>query len=275
MSEVKRREWLDVTRLDFRHVYRSPLIEILIVLFIYFSFNAVYNWMYWTISFTVGFGIETTEIFLPYINIITTFEVAQALEQLWAMVVFIVPLLVAFTTARAFEDNSLRTILSYPVKRWQLLLMRTIVPTVIIGTCITLSVLLAVFLMVPAPWNIGACVLLFGAFWLALLMVVVSTVFLAVIMRRMIISALGGVAVWFSLLSVSYYISTPEILRWIGNPIIFIASYVYGGAPSNLLPIIPSGVPTTEAVFGFVVLISVVVVLLLSLSVWLFKKMEV
>jgi hypothetical protein len=275
MSKVKRREWLDVTRLDFRHTYRSPIVEILIVLFLYFSFNAVFSWTNWTLSFVVGVGIEPTEIFLPYVNMITTFEVAQGLEQLWAMVIFIVPLLVAFTTAKSFEDNSFRTVLSYPVKRWQLLIMRTIVPTVIIGTCITFSVLLAVFLMIPAPWNIGACVLLFCVFWLALLVVITSTVFLAVITRRMIVSALGGVAVWFSLMTSSYSITTPEILRWIGNPITFIARYVYGGDSNDIFPIIPSTVPTTETVLGIITLLSVMVVLLLSLSVWLFKRMEV
>jgi hypothetical protein len=275
MSKAKRREWLDVTRLDFRHTYRSPLVEILIVLFLYFSFNAVSNWMNWTLFFTVGVGIDPTEIFLPYVNIFTTFTVAQALEQLWAMLIFIVPLLVAFTTAKSFEDNSFRTILSYPVKRWQLLIMRTIVPTVIIGTCVTFSVLLAVFLMIPAPWNLGACVLLFGVFWLALLMIITSTVFLAVITKRMIVSALGGVAVWFSLMSSSYSIATPEILRWIGNPMIFISRYVYGESFDGILPIISSTVPTTEIVLSFVALLSVLIVLFLSLSVWLFKRMEV
>lgn len=275
MSRVKRREWLDVTRLDFRHTYRSPLVEILIVVFLYFSFNAVSNWMGRTLSFTGGAGIESTEIFLPYVNIFTTFEVAQALEQLWAMLIFIVPLLVAFTTAKSFEDNSFRTILSYPVKRWQLLIMRTVVPAVIIGTCITFSVLLAVLLMVPAPWNLGACILLFGVFWLALLMIITSTVFLAIITKRMIVSALGGVVVWFSLMSSSYSIATPEILRWIGNPMIFISRYVYGADFDGILPIIPSAVPTTEIMLSFVALLSVLIVLCLALSVWLFKRMEV
>lgn len=275
MSKIKRREWLDVTRLDFRHTYRSPLIEILIVLFLYFSFNAVFNWTHWTYSFVVGAGIESAERFLPYVNIITTFEVAQALEQSWVMVVFIVPLLVAYTTAKSFEDNSFRTILSYPVKRWQLLIMRAVVPTIIIGTCVTFSTILAVLLIIPAPWNIGGCFLLFGVFWLATLIVIISTLLLSVITRRMIVSALGGVAVWFTLMSSSYSIATPEILRWIGNPVEVIANYIYGEDFNGILPRIQNSAPTTDAVLGLIVLLSVIVVLLLSLSVWLFKRMEV
>jgi hypothetical protein len=271
MSEVNRREWLDVTRLDFRHVYRSPLVEILIVLFLYISVNVARN--VGNNSIYTGFG--ETDNFLLFVDFVTNFVFSTALEQLWMTLLFVIPLLVAFTTARALEDGSFRTILSYPIKRWHLLVMRVIIPTVIVGTCATVSVFLAVFLMIPAPWHIGSLFLLLSIFWLALLMVCASIVFLAVLTKRMIVTALGGAAVWFSLASASYMTGTPEILKWIGNPIMYMASYIYGEEIPPSFPIWLASVPTTEAVLGFVGLVSAVIVLLLLLSVWLFKRMEV
>ena len=112
MSKVKGREWLDMTRLDFRHTFRSPLVEILIALFLYVSVSSVQNIQ--NISTNTGFG--GTDNFLLYINSVTNLAFSKAVEALWMTLVFIVPPLVAFTTAKAFEDGSLRTILSYPIK---------------------------------------------------------------------------------------------------------------------------------------------------------------
>jgi hypothetical protein len=277
MSQVKRREWLDVTRLDFRHAYRSPLVEVLIALFLYISISTVYSWANGTLpSFTHGIGSGSADRVLFYTSIVTTFVISKALEQLWVMAIFTGPPLVAFATARAFEDNSLRAILSYPVKRWHLLLMRTIVPTIIMGTCVTFSVLLVVFLMIPAPWNIETCILLFGMFWLMLLMLNASTIFLAVLTRRMVVSAVVGCGAWFSLQLASTTTSTaPVILRCIGNPIVFIASYVFGEGSNEILPWLSGDTATISMVVGSLCLISVMIVLFLSLSMWLFKRAEV
>lgn len=271
MSKIKRREWLDMTRLDFRHTFRSPLVEILIALFLYVSVSSVANIQ--NISTNTGFG--GTDNFLLYINSMTNLAFSKAVEALWMTLVFIVPPLVAFTTAKAFEDGSLRTILSYPIKRWHLLVMRIIVPTVIVGACGTFSIILVVSLMIPAPWNIGALSIFLGIFWLMLLMLCSSIIFIAVLARRMIVAAVGGVAVWFGLVYSAPMDGIPEILKWIGNPFSYITRYILGEEFYPSFPIMMGSVPTTEAVLGFIGFVLVVIILLNSLSILLFKKMEV
>ncbi|MHA1970684.1 MAG: hypothetical protein ACTSXE_02425 [Candidatus Thorarchaeota archaeon] len=270
MSNNRKREWLDVTRLEFRHSYRSPLVEFITVFFLYIAFSATYAWAsrpLWigTIPGPTWNGTAQIDYFQSFMNSISTTTLVSSLDQLWAVIMFIMPLIVAFTTARSFEDGSLRTLLSYPVERTHLLLMRILVPFLIIGGISTLSVLLAQFLMVPAVIDIGAFLSYFGIFYLAIILVIASISLLAIVTKRMMATAVGGVAVWYGLLIFSWTSACPRVLFWIMNPIYMFSQYNLGG---ELAPVLG------DVLYTIGVMSVMVVVFILS-AIMLFKKVEV
>ncbi len=270
MTKARKREWWDVTRLEFRHSYRSPLVEYITIFFLYVSFSAANSITSYMNSIDtrpgpMWDGTNQIEYFLSYMNSITTIVFSTILEQLWMTILFIMPLIVAFTSARSFEDGSLRTLLSYPVKRSHLLIMRILVPVFIIGGISTFSALLALLLMVPAPLNIGVIMGFIGVFCMALFLSCASISLLAVLTKRMVTTAIGGVAVWFGLLTLSYMPWSPKIISWIANPTNMLSQYLSGG----------EGAPMMGDVLVTIGIMFTLVILFLCASVALFRKTEV
>jgi ABC-type transport system involved in multi-copper enzyme maturation permease subunit len=273
MPESRRGEWTGILRFDYRHMYRSPLIEILIAVSLYVSYGAALG----AHSYLLSVIADPThvEIFRSYTHYIATLMFWTSLERNWMLILFLLPLLVAFTTARSFEDGFFRTLLSYPVRRWQLLIMRTLIPVVVIGTISTLCSLLFVILVVPTPLNLAAILWLVGFFWLGLLMVGTSVVFLAVLFKRMILAAIGGVSIWYLILIISYDSGVPEILRWIASPVNLLGRYIGGDEIISQYIGLGSNVPVLMDVLQTAAVMGAISILLLVMSLLLFRRMEV
>lgn len=281
MSKNRRREWLDVTRLEAGHSYRFPLVEFITVLILYISFSAVYQIATMTHSMDtrpgpMWNGTSQIESILSYESTVSTFVFSRALEQLWMTLLFIAPMLIGFTTARAFEDGSLRTLLSYPVKRSHLMLMRILIPVLIFGTITTLSILLGLILLLPVQLDLGSILLLTGTYWLANLLLTSSVVFLSVVTKRMVIAAISGVAAWYGLLTLSYMPNVPAIVSWISNPVGLMQQYLLGGRDTPWRFIIGgSEAPLIGDVYLTFAIMALAIILFLVSSILLFRRMEV
>jgi len=281
MSKNRRREWLDVTLLEAGHSYRSPLVEYLTIFFLYISFSAVYGMAMMTQSVDtrpgpMWNGTSQIEYLLSYESTVSTFVLSSALERLWMTLLFITPMLIAYTTARAFEDGSLRTLLSYPVKRSHLLLMRTLIPYLIIGTLSTVSILLGLFLLLPVPLSLSSTLFLVGTYWFANLLLTSSVVFISVLTKRMMVSAIGGVAAWYGLLTLSYMPQVPAMVTWISNPVRLVYQHLLGGIGSPWRFIIGGGeTPLIGDVLLTFAVMAFVIGLFLMSSILLFRRMEV
>lgn len=281
MSKTRRREWLDVTRLEAANSYRSPLVECITVFFLYVSFSVVYQIAMMSQSMDIRpgpmwNGTSQVEYLVSYENTIATFAFSRALEQVWLTILFITPLLVALTTARAFEDGSLRTLLSYPVKRSHLLLMRTLVPFLFIGAISTIPILLALLLLLPAQLDISAILFLTGAYCMANLLITGSIVFLSVLTKRMVIAAVGGVASWYSLLTLSYMPQVPAIVSWISNPVSLVKRFILGGKNTPWQYVLGgNGTPLIGDIYFTFAIIAMATFAFLVSSMLLFRRMEV
>jgi hypothetical protein len=221
-------------------------------------------------------GTAVIDHFRSFMNSISTITLANSLEQLWLVIMFIMPLIIAFTTARSFEDGSLRTILSYPIERTHLLFMRILVPIFIIGGISTLSVLLAQLLMVPAAIDIGAFLGYFGVFYLAIILGITSITLLAIVTKRMMATAVGGVAVWYGLLMFSYTSASPRIISWIMNPINMFSHYISEGEGYTFFPYFSGGesAPMLGDVLFTIGVMSVMVVVFLLCTIMIFRRVE-
>jgi ABC-type transport system involved in multi-copper enzyme maturation permease subunit len=282
MDRSRRREWLDVTLLEASNAFRSPLFECIMVFFLYMAFSVVglisvqsqsmdlYPGPTWN-------GTSQIEYMLSYESTVATFALAQALGSMWVTSLFVVPLLIALTTAKAFEDGTLRTLLSYPVRRSHLLIMRTLVPFLIIGALTTLSTLLALFLMLPAPLDLAAILVLTGAYWMSVLLITSSIVLLSIVVKRMVIGAISGVALWYGLLSLSDLPQTPTIISWIINPVLMATRYTFVGkfTPWQNYWFGGSGTPLIGDIQFVFVMMALVSVILLGVAVTQFRRVEV
>lgn len=281
MSENRRREWLDVTRLEAEHSYRFPLAEFLIVLFVYISFTAIYLVLVspntigaepgpmWNGTIQVGY-------MTAYQQSLGTFVFSRALEQFWMTLLILVPLLVSYTTTKTFEDGSLRTLLSYPVRRSHLLLMRVLLPVLMLGSMTTVSALLALLILIPAPLDLGALLSLTSTYWLALLLLTCSVVFLSVLTRRMVITAIGGITLWFGLFSLGLLPDTHPIVTWVSNPVRLMRQHLLWEETSPWRHSVGgSAAPPIGDVFLMVSVVSLVIMVFLVVSIFVFRRMEV
>jgi ABC-type transport system involved in multi-copper enzyme maturation permease subunit len=280
MSKERRREWLDVTYLEAGNSYRYPLIEVITVFFLYLAFSAVYSlaMMQQLMDTTPGpmwNGTSQVDFLLSYEGTVSTFVLSSAIEQAWLVLMFLIPILIAYTTARAFEDGSLRTLLSYPVRRSHLLLMRTLVSVLIIGALTNFSIFLALFLFLPAPLDLVSVLFLIGTFWLAILFITSSVVFFSVLVKRMIVAAMGGVALWYGLLTLGYMPDAPPILQSLANPIRMMTRYILGSRDTPWRFIIGGETPLIGDVYLTLTVMALAIIFFLATSLLLFRRAEI
>jgi ABC-type transport system involved in multi-copper enzyme maturation permease subunit len=280
MSKERRREWLDVTYLEAGNSYRYPLIEVITVFFLYLAFSAVYSlaMMQQLMDTTPGpmwNGTSQVDFLLSYEGTVSTFVLSSAIEQAWLVLMFLIPILIAYTTARAFEDGSLRTLLSYPVRRSHLLLMRTLVSVLIIGALTNFSIFLALFLFLPAPLDLVSVLFLIGTFWLAILFITSSVVFFSVLVKRMIVAAMGGVALWYGLLTLGYMPDAPPILQSLANPIRMMTRYILGSRNTPWRFIIGGETPLIGDVYLTLTVMALAIIFFLATSLLLFRRAEI
>jgi hypothetical protein len=118
--------------------------------------------------------------------------------------------------------------------------------------------------MVPAAIDIGVFLSYFGIFYLAIILVIASISLLAIVTKRTMATAVGGVAVWYSLLIFSSSSVSLRALSWIMNPLYMFSQYLRGGEIAPMLG---------DVLFTIGVMSVMVVVFILS-AIMLFKKVE-
>jgi ABC-type transport system involved in multi-copper enzyme maturation permease subunit len=280
MSKERRREWLDVTYLEAGNSYRYPLIEVITIFFLYLAFSAVYSLAMMpqsmdTMPGPMWNGTSQVDFLLSYESTVSTFVLSSALEQAWLVLMFLMPILIAYTTARAFEDGSLRTLLSYPVRRSHLLLMRTLVSVLIIGGLTNFSIFLALFLFLPAPLGLVSVLSLIGTFWLAILFITSSVVFLSVLVKRMIVAAMGGVASWYGLLTLAYMPDASPIVQSLANPVRMMTRYILGNRNTPWRFILGGETPLIGDVYLTLAIMVLAIIIFLATSMLLFRRTEI
>jgi hypothetical protein len=155
---------------------------------------------------------------IEYVSHADLYSLSMPLISLVVLLMALIPLLSAFRVAGQLENDMFRIILSYPIKRRYLLIFKGI--QIILLTCvpITIGVLFILLLFNSMSIGIGSIVVLV-AFW-SLFFAILSTSFLlSIITRSSAKSAIGGMAIWFTLLIVSLFTHLPTALRGILNPV--------------------------------------------------------
>ncbi|TFG13432.1 hypothetical protein EU537_06070 [Candidatus Thorarchaeota archaeon] len=229
-------------------------------------------------GFKIGFLINPTsqwvsEIELDrvseYVRQAALYSLGMPLVSMTVLLMALIPLLSAFRVAGQLENDMFRITLSYPIKRLHLLILKAMQITLITCVPITLSVFVILSLYNSLSIGIGVIVILI-AFW-SLFFAILSTSFvLSIIAGSSAKSAIGGMALWFTLLGVSLFTHFPTVLRGTLNPV-NLAMYFFTNR--NMF-----GYQFTEVVF-MDVLVSIIGSFLLGLvtfllSIRLFERVE-
>ena len=197
---------------------------------------------------------------------------SSSLFNMTLLMIVIIPLLSAFRVAAPMESGLLRTILTYPVRRRDLLIFKGFEILMLVVLPITTGALIGIVLVDWLDIGLGS-LLLFLSFWSMAFTILSSSLLLSVTTGSTTKTAFSGIAIWIALYFVAAFTQMPVLLRGVLNPVSLAISY------SRNLSGAPFGLPFEGMVFsdvwGSIVINLLIGLFLLLMSVRFFRRVEV
>jgi hypothetical protein len=199
-------------------IYRFPVLELLIAFFFAISLNGVSAGLHpdtlipqedplvWGVSNSVGI-------------------LSVTVNQFTVILTFLTPMLVAFTIAKPFEDGSFRTLLSYPLTRFSLFSVNTILPIVLLGCLVNISVVVAILLFSYSFIEVSAILLSIASVFLYSFILGTFSTAIAVISRSTAVTSIGSIGVWFTLYSIAPILKNVTLAYVFVQPISSLGDY--------------------------------------------------
>jgi len=265
LSELKK-----LSRLELTLSYRFPAIEFLIAILVFSSGLGVLSIGMTSIGMNLDpdpyyNATQTTEHYTEHMMQKKTLAYVYALATCTNVLFFLIPLFVAFTVARPFEDGTLKTILSYPVNRSTLMSVRTLL--LLSLTIIPAIALSAVWTstLIPSDLNIGYAMIASIATLVSILMMYAISQFVAIISKKSSATVIVGMIFWIvvtTLISSPLY---PITLVTTLNPVYAVFNFIIGGEYAPTINDLIVGISSALAI----------ALCLLATSLKLFSKVEV
>lgn len=191
--------------------------------------------------------------------------------------VILIPLLVSYTTARGFETDTTKTFLSYPISRFQFLMLKTLSGICITGCISTLSIIFGSFVVGRFMTQLSILMAIIIGIWVLIIFIVSMTTFYAILLKSSIATSFLGIGTFF-LATISYiqlgwlkgYAYFPDSIRGILNPLLLVHEHLvrlYFDSP--LLP------PSFEDVMISITLCLIISTLVFVLTWKIFEHSEV
>ncbi len=254
-------------QIEMRMSYRFPVIEGLAVLiFLSPLWQAVAIWR------AVTFRPDALDSFFFAESGFSGLHLGSCMAGLTQLVPILVAVLVSFTAAKSFEDGYIQTLLTYPVERVTVLLVKLIGVIIIPAGLLTSSYLFSILFVIPqAPLFGHVSIMLLGV-WISILLFATLSMLVAVITQKVSATAIFGLAFGFVTPLLLSNPVIPNIVRVALHP--FDAAYIY---LANLSPNMMLDTEVTQLLdlqigFGISLMISLV---LLAITLWLFTRSEI
>ncbi|MHA2374478.1 MAG: hypothetical protein ACXAEB_15845, partial [Candidatus Thorarchaeota archaeon] len=244
-------------------VYGTSAILVYIVLIL--AFTPFLRGFAFIISFdNLGGNAELLENFFANVETMSLQTGLASINGLMQVLVILVPMLVAFSISKGFEDGTLRTFLSYPIGRTRLLAIKAGFAIALVGVPVNLALLATQLLLYPANTLSIDLLLLVLSFWLFILLIGSISTLISVTFKRVSLASMTGVGLWYSILILTLIgPETYESFLGVFNPINITIKFVIGYGP----------VAVDLAVsFVFNVLLSLIA---FALSIVLFRRAEI
>ncbi len=154
------------------------------------------------------------------------------------LLIIALPMLCAFRVAGPLENGVLKTMLSYPIRRQELLILKGIEIMALICLPTTMGSLAIIVLYNGLSVGIEF-LLVIVSFWTLAFTILSSSFLLSVITQSSAKAAFSGVALWAVLLLVGMFAKIPVVLRGIPNPVILTIGYFGGFSLGNQYDVAP------------------------------------
>jgi len=183
------------------------------------------------------------------------------------LLAILIPLLTSLSIANSYEDGTLKTFLTYPVRRFSLLAVKVSQVVILPGLVTTLASTMSIYIFIPEMISMmPEFVLLIGAMWIFILLLMSVTTLISVFSRRITVSAVGGIAFWYSIQLLLNLGGLPPVFSQVLNPLGTAITFVSATGSSTML--------FTELISSLVGALAAGI-LISSMSFFLFESAEI
>jgi ABC-type transport system involved in multi-copper enzyme maturation permease subunit len=254
-------------RIEMRMSYRFPVIEGLAALiFMTTIWAAVRIWQEASIS------PDTLERFIFAEFGFSRIHLGTLMFGLTQLLPILIPVLVSFTAAKSFEDGYIQTLLTYPVERVTVLLVKMICVIVIPAGLITSYYLFAILFVIPQSPLLGDVSIMFLGVWISIILFATLSMLVAVITKKVSATAIFGLAFGFVTPILLSDPAVPNIIRVVMDP--FGAAYRYIADRSTYMTLGTDMTPLIDIQIGFGISLMISLVVLIF-TLWLFTRSEI
>lgn len=190
---------LGMYRLEIDMSYPFPSIVGLLSLFIIAASVSLQSLPDYGMEISLPIGWDTTVLpqeLAAVIRIMTTRSATFSILNSFYILLFLVPLLIAFNLSLGFGNGQIRTLVSYPVGRMKLLLAKSGVVFILTTTAVTLGGIMSLVFFYPFTIDLVVLAQLLIPLWITVFLMTTSCVFIAVLSRSAPLTAVAGIGVW-------------------------------------------------------------------------------
>jgi ABC-type transport system involved in multi-copper enzyme maturation permease subunit len=271
MSENKN-DTINYIRLERNISYPFPTIVGILSIFIAIvAYSALTIGMYAReIYLAPGWNITAiSEELVESVNTVNTQAIVFPFLNCLYVVILLAPLLVAFNLAQGYGNGQIRTLLSCPIRRRTVLLLKSGFVVFLISISVTIGVVLSLLFFYPFSIESYSVLIMTGTFWITVFVITSTCTLLAVTSRSTRITAFVGVGLFLYTFTMINQPSMHPMVQYLFFPLIIALGHVYPEQPpiwlekTSLLDVfMGSG---SAILFGIALLI---------LSLFIFKRQE-
>jgi ABC-type transport system involved in multi-copper enzyme maturation permease subunit len=254
-------------QIEMRMSYRFPVIEGLAALIFLTPIEAaVLTWN------AVSINPDRLEYFVFAEFGFSGMHLGNLMFGLTHLLPILVPVLVSFTAAKSFEDGYIQTLLTYPVERVTVLLVKIICVIIIPAGLLTFTSLFAILFIIPQAPLLGHVSIMLLGVWISILLFAALSMLVAVITKKVSATAIFGLA--FGIVT-PILLNNPDIpnsIRVALDP--FGAAYRYIVNHSNYSMFSNEVTPLIDLQIGFGISLMISLVLL-AFTLWIFTRSEI
>ena len=254
-------------QIEMRMSYRFPVIEGLAALvFLTPIWAAVSSWQ------RVSISPDTLEYFNFAEFGFSGMHLGNLMFGLTQWLPIIVIVLVSFTVAKSLEDGYIQTLLTYPVERVTVLLVKIICVIVIPAGLMTFTSLFAILFVIPQSPLLGHVSIMLLGVWISILLFATLSMLVAVITKKVSATAIFGLAFGIVTPLLLNIPAVPNIIRVVLNPYDAAYRYIANHSTNMLLGIELTPLIDLQIGFGISLMLSLA---LLAFTLWIFTRSEI
>jgi len=218
--------------------------------------------------------VVMTDELAAAIRTMTTRASALSIVNSFHIVLLLIPLLIAFNFALSFGNGQIRTLVSYPIGRGKLLLVKSGLVFILIATTVTVGAITGLIFYYPFSIDVVVLGQLLIPLWITVFLMTTSCMFIAVLSRSAPITAVGGIGLWVGIYIMIPGQSIPPFLAYSLYPILaainFVAPESPGPSPFSYL----WTTSMTDVLYGCGIALALGI-LFLYFSIMVFRRLEV